>query len=788
MQSGNIVVYSLRTYQQKAVIKGHNGSVLGLCLAPGLLISSASDRVVNIWRTRDWKRQWSLHSPYDMGDVFCVAFSQSLHTVYMGCQNTMIQWCNLAGSRQTQPRAARPVDGFFNSTGPGQLKPRPSRSNLVPEHARGGEIIDIAKENVRQFAHHGFVYCMQLVGDGIPEFAGQEVLVSAGGDGSVKFWRLASDRDGAIEELYQLPDDREEGHSVFSLAIDGTFLYAGRMDGEVDVWDLETRQLVRNIRAHSSHVLSLSVGEGYIFSASATGYVCKFDRQHGLQSRWQAHDGRSLSTAVTLNRGRLVFVTGGSDCTLAVWDAGDGVASKRLSTKTSNEKLLELLGRFISYRTVSSDERCQVDCRRGASFLRSVFKSFGATTEMMPAPNSRNPVIVATFKGNPATAGERKRIMFYGHYDVVAAENASGNWSTDPFVMSGIDGYLYGRGASDNKGPIMAAIFACAELASEQELGSDIVFIVEGEEECGSRGFEDAIRAGKDRIGNVDWILLANSYWLDDGIPCLTYGLRGVIHATVQIESGSADLHSGVDGSSQADESLKDLVMLLGKLTGKHGEVKLPGFYDPIPDLTAEEGALYKDITAALIQHNPKSGNPDTLANSLMRRWREPNLTIHRFETSGSTNTSIIPRLAKAALSLRLVPNQECDVVARSLKEYLCSEFAALGSRNSLQVTIDHAAEPWLGDWRNQVFQTLDGAIGEVWGCNGQNTRPLYIREGGSIPAIRFLEKEFNAPAAQLPCGQATDSAHLHNERLRLINLYNSKEIFKRVFRELPVR
>lgn len=513
--------------------------------------------------------------------------------------------------------------------------------------------------------------------------------------------------------------------------------------------------------------------------------------------------------------------------------------------------MLESLKRFVAYRTVSSDPKYKGDCRRGASYLRSVFKNFGAVTEMLPTEDASNPVILARFRGNPATAAKNKKILFYGHYDVVAAENEHGKWLTDPFSMEGIDGYLYGRGTSDNKGPIMAAIFACAELIAEQALASDIIFLIEGEEESGSRGFSKAVQQNKALIGDVDWILLANSYWLDDRIPCLTYGLRGVIHATVQVDSSHPDLHSGVDGSSQLDESLKDLVMLLSTLTGTHGRVKIPGFYDPIPELSKEEEDLYSDITQSLVARNPDLGDPEELATSLMRRWREASLTIHRFQTSGPANATIIPRMAKAALSLRLVPNQEADQTGNSLVQFLQSEFNKLGSHNKLTVTIDHQAEPWLGDFTNQIFKTLEEAIMDVWGPVPENHRrqssaklaplkvtvpkeegyfatkpspttstvlangsivtpmaltdatkeqpapapaetgrrkPLYIREGGSIPAIRFLEKEFSAPAAHFPCGQASDSAHLDNERLRLTNLYKSKDIFKRVFRDLPQR
>ena len=898
---GEIVVYTLRTYERKAVIEGHRGSVLGLCLSHDqeLLFSSGGDRIVNVWRTRDLKRRCCLYSSFDVGDIFCVAYSSALETVYLGAQNTTIQWCNQdqkgtkACPTRNDRRESVKDDPFFDSRGPGGVRtPRPADADIIPKHARGGEVIEIGTENVKHFAHYGYVYCMVLA-KGIPEaIGGQEILVTGGGDGIIKLWYLDARNGGAPEELYSLDDGREEGHSILSINVEGTFLYSGRSGGEVDVWDLETRQLIRNMKAHRDDVLSISIGGGFMFSAAVTGYVRKFDRQHQLQSRLKAHDGRILASAFTYHRKRPIYVTGGNDNTLAVWDVTDGVKTPNESSKTSNEQLVDFLGRFISFRTVSSDKRYAVDCRRGASYLRSVFKNFGATTEMLSTQDGSNPVILARFKGNPATSAKRKKILFYGHYDVVAAENKTGKWIVEPYTMEGIDGYVYGRGASDNKGPIMAAIFACAELISEQALGSDIIFLIEGEEENGSRGFERAIRENKDKIGDVDWILLSNSYWLDDRIPCLTYGLRGVIHAKVQVESNHPDMHSGVDGSAQLDESLKDLVMLLSTLTGKNGEVKIPKFYDPILPLGELEDNLYDDITTALVQHNPDLGDPAALKISLMRRWREASLTIHRFHTSGPENATIIPRLARAAISMRLVPNQEADEVAESLVSCLRSEFAKLESNNKLTVTIDHQAEPWLGDWTNEIFQTLEEAIIDAWGPIAQTRRrrssvvppqglgvkipsqeqlninggyfaakpspttsnvlaygsadlpevgiltpldevtekmeemsprsipskrqsqhkrkssskiamsptsapsasatqrhtPLYIREGGSIPAIRFLEKEFNAPAAHFPCGQASDAAHLDNERLRLVNLFKGREVFKKVFRELPCK
>ena len=552
---------------------------------------------------------------------------------------------------------------------------------------------------------------------------------------------------------------------------------------------------------------------------------------------------------------------------MAIWDISDGVARDVRTAKTSNgknseaiirlcpdflaEQLLESLSGLISFRTVSSRPEYTEDCRRGASYLKNMFTRFGARAEMFITDQNKNPIVFARFKGRAATNKVGGKILFYGHYDVIAADNDKHGWNSDPFTMHGIDGYLYGRGVSDNKGPVVAALFAVADLIADQKLESDIVFLIEGEEECGSRGFETAIKRNKHLIGDIDWILLANSYWINDDFPCLTYGLRGVIQATIRVDSDRPDLHSGVDGSHLLDEALRDLVTLLGDLIGRNGNVKIPDFYSPILPITEAEEKRYEAISSILLRSNPDLGNADTLTASLKARWREPSLTIHRFKTSGPTNSTIIPSVASASLSMRLVPGQDTGRIQQSMKNYLEHRFTILQSSNRLSIEIHQNAEPWLGDPENQIFLTLEEAILEVWGpikshrrksshatslpatklkrrstdlkpppttsstltsgtgnpaisvfdidehnetnsmayfSNQTSQKPLYIREGGSIAAIRFLEKEFDAPAANLPCGQASDSAHLDNERMRLLNLYKSREIFKKVFRDLPLK
>ena len=605
----------------------------------------------------------------------------------------------------------------------------------------------------------------------------------------------------------------------------------------------------------------------------------------------------------------------------------------------STDEMVKSLAKLVVYKTISSNRKFSVECNQGAAFLRRHCNYLGAKTRLLSSGQDTNPIVHAKFDATCADKVD-KTLLFYGHYDVVGADTNRQKWKTDPFQLTSINGFLYGRGVSDNKGPILAALYAAADLSRAKELRCNIVFLIEGEEESGSQMFRETVQKNKMQIGKVDWILLANSYYLDDFHPCLTYGLRGVVHANLVITSDHPDLHSGIDGSSLLDEPLKDLVLLLATLVGPMGKINIPGFEDPVLPLTEAEKQRYAVIAETILPLHPEIRDREAFIDSLMHRWREPSLTIHSVDVPGCQNaTTTISHKAKASLSIRIVPNQDADEVAANLTAYVQDQFTLLESQNHLMVEITGKSEPWLGDPENEIFETLADAISAAWtpsademtthrhmysridnaiqtqtptishttpaipptpnhqvhdaengnlplprdssdggATNGagrgitsaparkttmrkrsttsapvptsstlinkhnsaanadgaatgtltsaatgyvKDTRraasplprslrrqhdgtddgdrmrqqlshgrvePIYIREGGSIPTIRYLEKEFGAPAANLPCGQASDNAHLDNERLRIENLYKSREIFRYVFAKLPER
>lgn len=834
----------LDSFEQLARVKAHYHSVLALTLSDDetLLFSSGVDSVVNVWTTNSLQRLYSVYSPFEVGDIFSVAYSPTTHTIYCGAQNSSISWHQLLpdtiipSSKYDEEPASR-RHRFFDSLGPGGV-PNEGTDDSHDACNCGGQMLTMSSKCYYGYAHKSYIYSLVLAPPFGTEYGISEVLISSDGKGSIKVWSLASiPSGGTLQLLYKL---KNKGSSIFNIVYRAPFLYAGASHGFANVFNLSSQQLVQRLDVNSknrgSDVLQVSSSEGEIFCGTSDGLLKVFDTKFANKRAWRAHDGKILATLVIKRKQQRLLVTGSNDNTIAFWHVEDLSLEKAQSN--SNDELLSNLRQFVSYKTIPKNPACVGDCHEAASFLRKLFSMAGASTSLVSPQEGVNPLLIAKFQATPSgqTVRKPKTVLFYGHYDVVEArqETQQGvkKWHTDPFQVYPLDGFLYGRGVTDNKGPILAALHAASELVHIDALATNVVFLIEGDEEAGSRGFRKAVQEHKDDIGEVDYVLLSNSYWLDDHVPCLTFGMRGVVHATIQVSSGQADLHSGMDGKSLQHEPLKDLIVLMSSLTGRSGtEVCIPHFYDTVDPLQQSELRAYKSIATQLVQGHPEIADEAAFTQSLMQRWRDPNLTIHSVTVPESKTAVTISHRAKATLSIRIVPSQTADEVASNLASFLYSTFGQLSSNNTLKVDITAKADPWLGQVHNELYTELRSAIIEAWTNDEASQRqfavseqsldttlnnlprmpvrgrrtsalastgtftpastphePLFIREGGSIPAISFLEKEFGAPAAMFPMGQASDNAHLDNERMRVENLYKGRDVLKTLFSRLGTR
>ncbi|CAO1631837.1 unnamed protein product [Jaminaea pallidilutea] len=766
----------------------------------------------------------------------------------------------------------------------------PSPGLETPTPVPQERFIQLSSSCIIPNAHFGYVYALTVLEPS--SHRPYSLIASGSGDEDVKLWSYDATRNSGRGQLELVTTLNAGGQgAVMALASwSDMTLFVGRQSGVVEVWDLETQALIRSLKGHSDDVLALSVGcqgdqnaPSYLFSVGADGWACRYDAGFRLCERWQAHDdGQSVLSSALLpvqgqglhQRSSVRLVTGGSDALLKVWDLGlrDGAAFSAAAVEEHAaehgtqpkpgmvplDDLISALTAFVAFRSVSADPAYREESRQCAYWLKSHLSSLGATeTQILSGANERNPLVLSVFeaRGGPSLQRpkeQRKRVLIYGHYDVIGVPSDS-DWKSSPWRVAGRDGYLYGRGVSDNKGPILAIAAAIQRLHSTRRLANtDIVLLIEGEEECGSLGFQECLERHRAAIGRIDTILLSNSYWLDERTPCLTMGMRGVVQCTVTISrhkkgtdassspsraasarcdphsngdvrpedaADSDDVHSGVQGGALR-EPMVDLIRLLGHLTGgSSGGVLIPGFYEDVSPLTDEERKGYESIVEQLRKNAleapescPRLKASVPTAESLMARWRYPSLSVHSISVSGSGNSTIIPAVVSARVSLRLVPNQSLPQIRSQLEEYLKDKFAASGSANQLCIDVGHEASWWLGDAQSAYTTALRDSISEAWSskedeeaetgnqqsCSANGPiHPMQIREGGSIPAVSILEKFLRSDdddstnparsvgAVHLPMGQSSDSAHLKDERIRVLNLVKGGQIVEAFLRKV---
>ncbi|KAI0293587.1 Zn-dependent exopeptidase [Russula brevipes] len=770
-------------------------SILSVASGDDHIYSGSQNQNISVWCTKELVPLYLINPSIDThaGDLFCLAWSPTYSTIYIGCQNTSIQWYTFNDSVDGASRASsgtstpRRAHKFFNSYPRFQRRsPDLEAVNGInnPVVATDGHVVfvspptpraefNIPPQNVIDSAHYGYVYCMVLMPtarQGVTGVTHKDGLLATGsGDETVKVWKCSPN---GLELLSTI----ECTHgAVLSLVTREDILYAGCQDGYVRVWDMQTNAFIRTIIVHENvDILSLSILGSDLYVCSANGQVKRYSDTFDCTASWNAHSGIVLSSVITLSADPVEFelITGGNDGAIKIWqihaanaDASNDTPREILDAEgrsPCNDVLVFALSKFVSIPSVSSSADHREDCRQAAIWLTKCFAQLGASSKTLYADDAavHNPIVFACFSG-AQTCRRKPRILFYGHYDVISAPPEG--WESEPFKLAARNGYLYGRGVADDKGPTLAVACAAADLLRARKLCVDILFLVEGEEETGSGGFVNAVLRYKDLIGEVTRYY--NSSWIACDVPSITYGLRGVVHCNIEISSHSTkDSHSGVDGGAWG-EPMQDMVQILAGLTDHNRRVLVPAFYDKVRPLDDEESALFR-LLEAVTQRS---------AASLSARWCEPSLTIHGVRGSGPHNPTVIPASVTAQVSLRIVPDQVLESVCETLVQHLRASFDALNSSNTIKMTVDHTADWWLGDLTHPWFLELERAIHDEWGAE-----PMRVREGGSIPCVPFLEKAFGCPALHLPMGQSSGQAHLPNEHISLSNLRHGKAVVER--------
>jgi len=392
-----------------------------------------------------------------------------------------------------------------------------------------------------------------------------------------------------------------------------------------------------------------------------------------------------------------------------------------------------------------------------------------------------------TTAGHPIVYGEwleapgKPTILVYGHYDVQPVDPVE-LWKTPPFEPTVVGDKIFARGSSDDKGQmIMHALALEAHLRVNGTCPVNVKFIIEGEEEIGSPNLEKFLNQNKNLLA-CDAVVVSDTAMFAKNVPSICYGLRGLSYLQIDLRGTSGDLHSGSFGGAVVNPA-NALTQMLAKLKDAKGRVKIPGFYDNVRKVTAAERRAFSSLPHSDKKFQRALKAPELFGeagySTLERLWARPSLDINGIWSgfTGEGAKTVIPATAHAKISMRLVPNQTPKEIARKATAHL-KKIAP----KSVKITVRnlHGGDAWVADTGHAALVSAGNAMERAFG-----KRPVFVREGGSIPIVAAFEQVLKVPSVMLGVGLNDDNIHAPNEKFDLPNFYRGIEASAYLMEEL---
>lgn len=447
---------------------------------------------------------------------------------------------------------------------------------------------------------------------------------------------------------------------------------------------------------------------------------------------------------------------------------------------------VEKLKEFIRHASVSADSQCRPGMQGAQELVANLLGSMGFKVDVVKT--ELHPIILASRGANPTWP----HVLVYGHYDVQPADPLN-LWTTPPFEPAIRGNRLFGRGAADNKGPLMAIMAGVAQLLeATPELPLRITFLIEGEEETGSPSFPKFLEAHKDRLKTADFVYLSDTALPTPDQVVITCGLRGLTLFDVQVTGAKGDLHSGLHGGVLLNP-IQALAEIIATLHTPDGRVNVPGFYDDVLDVHPWEREELKKLGANEKAYQDFLGieafytTPGYTPFEALRF--QPTLEFNGIGGGyqGEGTKTVIPSKAFAKISCRLVPNQKPDKIKQLVID-------AIRARAPKGVRIDfvdqHKGDPYVvvppgrsntpqgqSPVLAKAFRAADAAVTAVWG-----RPPIYLREGGSVPIIADIKRVTGLDSVMLGLFLPEDNLHAPDESFDLDVMKKGIETTRRIF------
>ena len=432
----------------------------------------------------------------------------------------------------------------------------------------------------------------------------------------------------------------------------------------------------------------------------------------------------------------------------------------------NKDRFLAELFEILRIPSISSQSENKKDMQACAEKLAQFLLEAGADTAK-----------VYPTKGHPVVFGEKiidknlPNVLVYGHYDVQPVDPIE-LWKSAPFEPEIRDGAIYARGANDDKGQLFMHVKAFEYLVRENKLQHNIKFILEGEEEIGSPSLSAWAKEHKELLA-CDVILVSDTTMIDEKVPSINCGMRGLAYVEVKVTGPDKDLHSGHYGGAVSNP-INVLCDMISSLIDKEGHITVEGFYDDVVELSAEDRAMLAKAPFNIDEYK-KSLNIDEVRGekgytTLERTGIRPCLDVNGIwgGFTGEGAKTVIPSTAHAKISMRLVPNQDCHKITELFAKHFC-KIAPKGVK--VEVFPHHGGNGFLMPISSPAYKAASKAIGEVYGID-----PVPSRGGGSIPVLADLQQILGVNPLLMGFGLERDTIHSPNESYLLSQFFRGME------------
>ena len=445
--------------------------------------------------------------------------------------------------------------------------------------------------------------------------------------------------------------------------------------------------------------------------------------------------------------------------------------------EANRSRYLAELKEFIAIPSISTSPEHRKDIKRCAEWISARLKEIGMQRVRIH-PTKGHPIVYAEWLGAPGAP----TILLYGHYDVQPVDPIE-LWTSPPFQATVRGENIYARGTADDKGQVLIHFKSIeAFMKKEGRLPVNLKMIIEGEEEIGSEHLAGFVKANK-RLLKADLVVISDTSMFARGVPSLCYGLRGLSYMQIELTGPNRDLHSGSFGGS-VHNPIQALSEIIAKLHDEKGRVTIPGFYDKVRKLTAKERSSFRKLPWNDRTYARDLGVGELYGEkgftTLERLWARPTLECNGIwgGFTGDGAKTVLPAKAFAKISMRLVPDQKADAVAKLFEKYI-TKIAPKSVK--VEVKYLHGGEAAITPIESPGVRAAVKALEKGFG-----KKPLYQREGGSIPIVVQFKEILGLETVLLGFGLPDENAHAPDEFINMGNFFGGIRTTAHFYNELP--